>query len=280
MISSALFARAPIADVVTANDSTSDVYSMFRIRKGYSGYCRRVRRASDSAEVDIGFTAGGYYNLKEEALWAAGSATEIVRWYNQSSGAGSGRPEYLAKASGFSAPRALLSSGAPAGTIGGYPAIEMQADSALESPGGEVLDVSGYASAVWVGKPTHGVFGVDAKLWSLTNAGDSYPFKISQSGQANDGGIALYLVARFQHPTPGVQSIIVTRNNSASPYASDAWVNGSGMSVTRLGAFSSLDIGTPRVLSAGVVHTFIAEAGDTLRALALASFNSRKWVHA
>jgi hypothetical protein len=58
-------------------------YSLRKIRSGYTGAAIRVRRASDSAEMDIGFSG---VNLDTESLSTFCSATNgfVTKWYDQS----------------------------------------------------------------------------------------------------------------------------------------------------------------------------------------------------
>ena len=58
-------------------------YSLRKLRTAYAGNCIRVRRSSDDAEADIGFTAGNV--LDETALLAHCGVGDgfIVKWYDQ-----------------------------------------------------------------------------------------------------------------------------------------------------------------------------------------------------
>jgi len=62
-------------------------YSVRKLRSAYSGAAIRVRRSSDNAEQDIGFTGTG--NLDETALTAFVGANDgfVVTWYDQSGNA-------------------------------------------------------------------------------------------------------------------------------------------------------------------------------------------------
>jgi hypothetical protein len=63
-------------------------YSLRKLRAAYTGNAIRVRRSSDNAELDIGFTAGG--DLNQTALLAHCGAGNgfVTTWYDQS---GNGR---------------------------------------------------------------------------------------------------------------------------------------------------------------------------------------------
>jgi hypothetical protein len=73
--------------VVTVLDKLSvdadAAYSLRKLRKAYTGSAIRVRRSSDNAELDIGFTNSG--NLNTAALLAHCGASDglVTTWYNQ-----------------------------------------------------------------------------------------------------------------------------------------------------------------------------------------------------
>lgn len=58
-------------------------YSVRKLRAGYAGSCMRVRRSSDNAEADIGFTSSG--DLDQVALLdhVAANSGFVTVWYNQ-----------------------------------------------------------------------------------------------------------------------------------------------------------------------------------------------------
>ena len=55
-----------------------------RLRADYTGDLIRVRRASDSAEQDIGFDGDGLLDTSALATFCAGTDGFVVRWYDQS----------------------------------------------------------------------------------------------------------------------------------------------------------------------------------------------------
>jgi hypothetical protein len=78
---------SPILGIGTIKPDGLDLRAVTSVRRlvhGYAGACMRVRRSSDNAEADIGFTAGG--DLDEVALLAhTGADDGFVRtWYDQS----------------------------------------------------------------------------------------------------------------------------------------------------------------------------------------------------
>jgi hypothetical protein len=61
-------------------------YGLRRLRRFYTGFCITVKRSSDNAQLDIGFTASG--DLDIAALMAfVGSGDGFVIWYDQSGNA-------------------------------------------------------------------------------------------------------------------------------------------------------------------------------------------------
>jgi hypothetical protein len=58
-------------------------YSLRRMRSDYSGPAIRVRRSSDGAEQDFGFTTSGILDTESIESWLAGSDGLVLKWYSQ-----------------------------------------------------------------------------------------------------------------------------------------------------------------------------------------------------
>ena len=58
------------------------VWSTFKAVRSYGGACMRVRRVSDSAEMDVGFI-DDTIDIAGLESWLAGSRGEVVTWYDQ-----------------------------------------------------------------------------------------------------------------------------------------------------------------------------------------------------
>lgn len=58
-------------------------YSFRKLRAAYTGYCCRVRRESDNAETDIGFT-NNYVDESAILAFCGASFGYVVTWYDQS----------------------------------------------------------------------------------------------------------------------------------------------------------------------------------------------------
>jgi len=113
-------AAPPAPDPLFLNtySGASIAYSVRRLSTNYVGNCIRIRRASDDAEQDIGFSGD---NLDTAAAESFCSATDgfIVKWYDQS-----GNTNDAVNATSASQPRIVLS-----GTIesdGGKPALNFR----------------------------------------------------------------------------------------------------------------------------------------------------------
>ena len=274
---------AAMADLIVEGDDRADIYSMVRLRKGYGGYCRRVRRAADNATLDVGFTTDGAYDLEAECAWAGDSDVYLVRWYNQSAAAGNTRPSCLQTHDAPSAPR--TQSGGNLIRLGALPAILMQSESWLASAQATRISQEGGIAVIWIGSASvfdHG----DAGLWSIHEEGidDARTCEVDgfEPAQVRDRGIYYDRAARFDHPTGDFTalSMIVTSNPTETPWPATAWVNGQDRSATFAGSVSGIGVGAPQLLGANVVHTFIVDGAreSPIAAIAKAAFNARGWI--
>jgi hypothetical protein len=102
--------KRPLLDALSI--SADAAYSVRKLRSNASSAIR-VRRSSDSAELDIGFTSAG--NLNTVALLAFCAATDgfVVTWYDQS-----GNARNLSQATTANQPR-IVTSGALTMTLNG-----------------------------------------------------------------------------------------------------------------------------------------------------------------
>ena len=62
-------------------------YSVRKLDKDYTGYCMKVRRASDDAEADIGFDGNGDLDTAAIATHCGSANGYVVTWYDQSGNA-------------------------------------------------------------------------------------------------------------------------------------------------------------------------------------------------
>ncbi len=68
-------------------------YSLRKLRSDYQGPAIRVRRASDSAEQDFGFTGEGNLNISAVEEWLGEDDGFVVEWYSQIDGHPSATPQ-------------------------------------------------------------------------------------------------------------------------------------------------------------------------------------------
>lgn len=66
-------------------DSPFLLFSLRKLSSSYSGNCIRLRRSSDNAESDFGFTGGvgSWVDSAAIASWGGASTLYVVTWYNQ-----------------------------------------------------------------------------------------------------------------------------------------------------------------------------------------------------
>ena len=70
-----------------AYDDTPNIaaaYGMRRLRNAYSGSLLRLRRSSDNAESDFGYTANGDLDTAAIATWLGADSGYFTTWYDQS----------------------------------------------------------------------------------------------------------------------------------------------------------------------------------------------------
>lgn len=92
-------ASAPPALLLDTYSGAVVAYSSSRkLRSAYAGAAYRVRRASDNAEQDIGFTAGDLVDQTALAAFCSGTTGRAIKWYDQSGNAVDANQPVLAKA--------------------------------------------------------------------------------------------------------------------------------------------------------------------------------------
>lgn len=76
--------QTPTSGVLDTYSGAEMAFSVRKVRTAYAGSCMRVRRSTDNAETDIGFTAAG--DLDEGALttFAGAASAFVTTWYDQS----------------------------------------------------------------------------------------------------------------------------------------------------------------------------------------------------
>jgi hypothetical protein len=65
--------------------SALSAFSLRKLRSAYAGSAVRIRRSSDNAEQDVGFSGENFDASSAETFVGAGNAGYVVKWYDQSS---------------------------------------------------------------------------------------------------------------------------------------------------------------------------------------------------
>ncbi len=274
---------ATMVDIIDGADERADIYSMMRLRRGYLGSCRRLRRVTDNATLDVGFTTDGAYDIELERTWSGGADVYLVRWYNQSLAAGGERPGHLQAGDSASAPRTQIDGQGIC--LGSQPAILMQPESWLASMPGVRISPEDAVAVIWIGRAVAADHN-DAGLWSIHEEGldDARTCEVDgfDRSQVRDRGIYYDRSACFAHPESDftAPSLIVTAHAIEPPWMTAAWVNGKSRAVEYRGSVAGLGIGAPQLLGANVVHTFIVDGarGSPIAATANAAFRVGDWI--
>jgi hypothetical protein len=74
----------PAARLLNSYPNAAVAYSTRLLRNGYSGSAIRVRRSSDNAEQNIGFTAGGDLDTSSLTSFVGANNGFVTTWYDQS----------------------------------------------------------------------------------------------------------------------------------------------------------------------------------------------------
>jgi hypothetical protein len=78
---------APYVGLLDTYPSAAAAYSIRLLRSAYTGNAIRVRRSSDNAESDIGFTALGDLDTTALTTFCSGTDGFVTTWYDQSGNA-------------------------------------------------------------------------------------------------------------------------------------------------------------------------------------------------
>lgn len=87
-IGAAVMPAGQVEQLLETYSGSAIAYSTRKIRSGYSGSAIRVRRSSDNAEQNIGFTAAGDLDTAALLAFTGTSNGFVTKWYDQS---GNGR---------------------------------------------------------------------------------------------------------------------------------------------------------------------------------------------
>jgi hypothetical protein len=93
-------------------------YSLRKLRSAYTGSAIRVRRSSDNAESDIGFTSGGDLDTAALTSFCGSGNGFVTTWYDQSTGGNN-----LTQTTAANQPQ-IVSSGSVITNLGGKPTCQ------------------------------------------------------------------------------------------------------------------------------------------------------------
>jgi hypothetical protein len=151
-------------------------YSVRKLDKDYTGYCMKVRRASDDAEADIGFDINGDLDTSAIATHCGASAGYVSVWYDMSGNSNNATQSTVGR-------QPQIYNGTAVITENGKPAIDFQTERKMLSAG-SVLDVSSRDIYQWsVYSLQTGAFWtpiIEGPLYSATNSNTYQPRLVAQ----------------------------------------------------------------------------------------------------
>jgi hypothetical protein len=157
--------------LVLAVAPSTAAYSLRKLRNAYAGSAIRVRRSSNNAELDIGFTASGDLDTTTLLTFVGSGNGFVTTWYDQS---GNGRNATQTTAG--EQPQ-IVANGAVI-TMNGRPVVSFDGTDLLNTPsfilGNTVVTVarrSGYNQPVVEGA---NVSSQDRGLWGLRAGGNDF----------------------------------------------------------------------------------------------------------
>jgi hypothetical protein len=213
-------APAVAAAVFYPLDTVSNVaaaYSLRQLRSAYAGSAVRVRRSSDSAEQDIGFSSDGEFDSAAFTAFIGAGVGYVRTWYDQS-----GTGKNADQTATASQPSITL------GAINNKPALTFDGTNDFFS-GGDVLDLgTGDHTGIVVAR----VVGNSGSFYSksLANAGlGRYSFQVNQWVFETSGGY-YNPSAAFSSSSYNQRSFVLSRSGGAGVLR----VNGAHLSTTAI----------------------------------------------
>jgi hypothetical protein len=210
-------AAAPLDELATPPVAA---YSLRRLRAGYTGPAVKVRRSTDNAESDIGFTVGGDLDVPAVLAFAGSGSAFVSQWHDQGTAA-----HHAVQAIAAAQPRIVNASLIV--TRGGLPAIQSLAG----SNSGFASPMLGIAESQ--PRTVCAVFGVDQSVnnaelfgtdtghivdFGTFNGANRVRFRSSPSGEVYSGPGTWPISA-----TPAIASFDGLANRTK------AWRNGGGV---------------------------------------------------
>jgi hypothetical protein len=143
-------------------------YSVRKLDKDYTGYCMKVRRASDDAEADIGFDSNGDLDTAAIATHCGASAGYVSVWYDMS-----GNSNNATQSTSGNQPQ--IYNGTAVHTVNGKPAFDTVTGAYMQTAS---FTMSG-TNAVAI------VTSLDANTFVINGNAAAYEMLIAQSGSTN-----------------------------------------------------------------------------------------------
>lgn len=137
---------APFVGLLDTYTGAAAAYSLRKLRNAYSGNAIQVRRSSDGATQNIGFTGTGDLDTATLSSFCAGTNGYITTWYDQSTNAAHAtQPMALQQPQIVSAGNIIL--------VGGKPAIDFSVGSLPTTLVANLISTNQYWTAFGVIKP-------------------------------------------------------------------------------------------------------------------------------
>jgi hypothetical protein len=216
-------------------------YSLRRLRNAYTGSCIRVRRSSDNAELDIGFTSTGVLDTVALLAHVGAGNGFVTTIYDQS-----GNARNFTQTIGANQPRIVLAG--VVDTKNGNPCIVTSGSQHMSVPSstglfnflhnGTASSAFAVASFGTVADPNagYGLFGNNAG--GSANVGVEFRYEDKASGLNNNAifqSIARAATGQFtalsvaQNVLPPINQTILSMRYAGAAAAADrviAWING------------------------------------------------------
>jgi hypothetical protein len=228
-------------DLISAPSEAA--YSLRKLRSAYTGNAIRVRRSSDNAEADIGFTLDGELNTAALQAHVGSGDGFITIWYDQS---GNGRN--AAQTTPGGQPR-IVSNGAIE-TQNGRPMPRFDGNDILNTPGfilgNTVVTVARRSATNQPVVEGQNVGSADRGLWGLRAGGNDFTTHLNYG--INGGPLNATNADGFPINVPQIVSQTVAKGMVATT-ASIWGIGGGSGGYVRLDGFISELISFPDVLS-------------------------------
>lgn len=235
--------------------SSSAAYSLRKLRNAYTGNAIRVRRSSDNAEADIGFTTSGDLDTAALLTFVGSGSGFVTTWYDQS---GNGRNATQTTAG--NQPR-IVNSGAIE-TQNGLPVVSFDGTNILNTPsfilGDTVVTVARRSATNQPVVEGASVGSWDRGLWGLRSGSD---FTTHLNYGINGGPLNATNAAGF--PINVLQIVSQTAAKGAVATTASIWGIGGGSSgYVQLDGFISELISFSSVLSTANRQTLERNQGQ------------------